>query len=474
MIGNLHPSCDRIALVSPSAASPVTYAELHALVRDVAARWTASRRQLVFLRVRNDLASVLAFLSLREAGHVVVLVDQALAPELFDALVNAYHPDLIVSSDIGERAGREPAGGELMEMGEVSCTVISARSARPPALHDQLALCLTTSGSTGSPKLVRLSETALTSNARAIASALDISCDDRAVTCLPLHYAYGLSILTSHLAAGASVVLSADSVMDGAFWSTVRERGVTSLAGVPYTYEMLERLGYGRVIPSSIRTMTQAGGRLSDAATLRAHAFMSERGGRFHVMYGQTEATARMAVLPHEWLPDYVGCAGRAIQGGTLAAYSEAGEVLGPDDEGELVYRGPNVMLGYATTREDLALGDVQRGVLHTGDLGVVSATGVVRITGRLKRMGKLFGVRVDLDMLETLAGTTAPTAIIEGDNAIIIFAAGGDAADIEALRARIASRLQVKQRVIDVRRIAALPRTSSGKVDYPTLRACA
>ena len=107
--------------------------------------------------------------------------------------------------------------------------------------------------------------------------------------------------------------------------------------------------------------------------------------------------------------------------------------------------------------REDLALGDVQRGVLRTGDLGVVSAIGAVRITGRLKRMGKLFGVRVDLDMLETLAGTTAPAAVIEGDNALIIFAAGGDAVDLEAMRARIASRLNVKQRVIDVRRCSRI-----------------
>ncbi len=474
MIGRLHPPCDGVAFVSPATTSTLTYAQLHALVRDTAARWTASRRQLVFLRVRNDLASVLAFLSLREAGHVVVLVDHALAPELLDALVSTYHPELIVSGDSRDQADQAPSGGELVEMGNVSCMVVASRPAHASDLYDQLAFCLTTSGSTGSPKLVRLSESALTANARSIAVALDISSADRAITCLPLHYAYGLSILTSHLAAGASVVLSEDRIMDGAFWSTVREHAVTSLAGVPYTYEMLERLGYGRVIPSSVRTMTQAGGRLSDAATLRAHAFMSERGGRFHVMYGQTEATARMAVLPHGWLPEHIGCAGRAIPGGTLAACTEAGVPLGPDEEGEIVYRGPNVMLGYATTREDLALGDVQRGVLRTGDLGVVSAIGAVRITGRLKRMGKLFGVRVDLDMLETLAGTTAPAAVIEGDNALIIFAAGGDAVDLEAMRARIASRLNVKQRVIDVRRIAELPRTSSGKVDYPTLRACA
>ena len=115
-----------------------------------------------------------------------------------------------------------------------------------PDVHPDMAYGLTTSGSTGSPKLVRLTEQAIVANARSIAAALDISADDRAITCLPLHYAYGLSLLTSHLAAGASLVVTDRGFMDGPFWTMVKTYGVTSLAGVPYMYEMLERLGAAR------------------------------------------------------------------------------------------------------------------------------------------------------------------------------------------------------------------------------------
>jgi acyl-CoA synthetase (AMP-forming)/AMP-acid ligase II len=478
-------SPDAIALIDAASGETVSYGDLKARVDAARAAWlhgleldapngwllTAS---LAFLLMRNDVASIVALLSLRAAGFAVVLVDGSLDAGIRDGLIETYRPMFIATSDAESMADAHTiAAPDTL----FRSAIVDQRSL--PAVHESFAFGLATSGSTGSPKLVRLTEHAVEANAHSIAEALGIDAPDRAITCLPLHYAYGLSLLTSHLAAGASVVVTDKSFMDGAFWNAVKQHRVSALAGVPYMYEMLERLGVARAVPPSVRVMTQAGGRLRDESVERMHAFMQARGGRFHVMYGQTEATARIAVMPHDWLPARMGSAGRAIPGGAIEIHDPAdeaghGPTLGPGEDGEVWYRGPNVMLGYATTRDELALGDELGGLLRTGDIGRLDSEGCLTITGRVKRIGKLFGVRVDLDAIERQLSTESPTAVIEGENQLVIFtvvAADADDTVLAALVHQLATQLRVQQRAIVVKPVEALPRTSSGKVDYPALR---
>lgn len=481
MIAHIAPRSDRPALIAADGSRTLTYAELHDTVhstmRALDAVWPHART-LAFLTVRNDIDTIVALLALRAAGHAVVLVDGALDAAQQEALRAHWRPSLLVASapdaDV-HPLGMRPLAGALG-------LFVATPATAPVALHPSLALCLTTSGSTGSPKLVRLSAAAVIANAFSIAHALEIGVNDRAITCLPLHYAYGLSLLTSHLVIGASLVVSDRGFMDVAFWHAVKTHQVTSLAGVPYMYEMLERLGVARAVPPCVRVMTQAGGRLADASVQRLHAFMDARGGRFHVMYGQTEATARIAIMPHTWLPKRLGSAGRAVPGGTLEVRDADGALLPAGSEGEVIYRGANVMLGYATEREDLARGDDQHGELRTGDLGRVTEDGCLTITGRLKRIGKLFGVRIDLDAIERDLNADAPAAVLEGDNQLVVFTTASSAAgsamtastDTDApspLVLRLSTQLRVQQRAIVVRSIDSIPRTASGKVDYPALR---
>jgi acyl-coenzyme A synthetase/AMP-(fatty) acid ligase len=204
----------------------------------------------------------------------------------------------------------------------------------------------------------------------------------------------------------------------------------------------------------------------------RAFDAMTERGGRFCVMYGQSEACARITVLPHDQFTTHRGSAGFAIPGGALAIHDADGRSVVPGTEGDVVYRGPNVMMGYATTRDCLSRGDDLRGVLHTGDRGTLTIDGALRLTGRSKRIGKLHGVRVDLDAVETLASVDAETAVLEGQDSLVVFSTIAESNALAALRARIATTLRVQRRTIDMRTIDALPRTSAGKVDYPRLQA--
>ena len=328
---------------------------------------------------------------------------------------------------------------------------------RTTDLHPDLALMLTTSGSTGDPKLVRLSAAAVRANAEQVAESLGITADDVAITTLPLFYSYGLSVLHSHLLRGATVVLERTGIMQKDFWAAVNEHRVTSMAFVPYQYEMLRRLRFDPAKYPSVRTLTQAGGRLRAELITDFAGRMATVGGRLFVMYGQTEAAPRMACLPADRIADKLGSAGLAMPGGSFAI-----------EDDEVVYRGPNVMMGYAETAADLARGDDLGGVLHTGDLGRIDDEGFLFITGRIKRMGKVFGVRINLDDVEK----HFPVAAVAGDDKLHVFAENITADEARALRTKIAEWLGSHFTGVDVRIIEVLPLLPNGKTDYRALEA--
>jgi acyl-CoA synthetase (AMP-forming)/AMP-acid ligase II len=324
-------------------------------------------------------------------------------------------------------------------------------------VHPDLALLLTTSGSTGNPKLVRLSATALRTNAEQVAEVLGITEGDVAITTLPLFYSYGMSVLNSYLMSGATIVLERTGIMQRDFWTAVNEHGVTSMAFVPYQYEMLRRLRFDPAKYPTLRYLTQAGGRLRTDRVTEFAQPMAAAGGKFFVMYGQTEAAPRMATLPPDRLEEKLGSVGQALPGGSFAI-----------EDDEVVYRGPNVMMGYADTAADLAKGDEQGGVLRTGDLGRLDEEGFLYITGRTKRMGKVFGVRINLDDVEK----NFPVAAVAGDDKLHVFGEGLSDDEARDLRTKIAEWLGTHFSGVSVRSVDALPLLPNGKIDYRALEA--
>jgi acyl-coenzyme A synthetase/AMP-(fatty) acid ligase len=338
----------------------------------------------------------------------------------------------------------------------------------PP--HPDLALLLSTSGSTGSPKLVRQSRGNVLSNAQAIASYLNIGSSDRPVTSLPLHYTYGFSVLSSHLQVGATLLVTDCSVMEKPFWTFFKEAGATSLAGVPYTYQILKRLGFHRLNSGALRTLTQAGGKLSDALVREFAEFAARSGIDFYVMYGQAEATARMSYVPPARALEKAGSIGVAIPGGELFLVDPTGcEITATYVQGELGYRGPNVTMGYAEHRADLSKGDERQGNLLTGDLALRDADGYYYITGRLSRIAKLFGKRVSLDDLEQIClGLVAEVACTGAEDRVTVWIT--DSQQHAALPGLLAVRTAIHQSAFQVRVIDSLPRTPAGKTDYQWL----
>lgn len=413
-----------IALIDESG--PLTYDALEARVAACAAL-LGSERRLVQLHIEPTVDSVVAYLAALRGEHPVILCAPG-AAEVFD-------PDVVIT------------GGVINER----------RCGTRHELHDDLALLLSTSGSTGAAKLVRLSRTNLQSNAEAIAEMLGVVATDRAITSLPLHYCYGLSVLNSHLATGAAVVLSRNSVVDACFWSTARACNVTTFAGVPHTFELLDRVGFtGNELPT-LRYVTQAGGRLDPAHVARYAAM----GFDLVVMYGQTEATARMAYLPPALVAAHPDAIGRAIPGGELRI----------DDTGELIYRGANVMMGFATTPSDLAKG-AELAELRTGDLATQTPDGLFKIVGRASRFIKPFGVRIDLDDTERLLAAAGIPALCTGDDRGLAVAVS--TIDVTRATAVLHERVGLPASNLTVRGWPELPRLANGKPDYQAVAAAA
>ncbi|HET7399648.1 MAG TPA: AMP-binding protein [Intrasporangium sp.] len=375
---------DRPALVTGEAT--VTYRALAARVDAFAGRLAGDRR-LVLVEARNRVETVVAYLGALTAGHVVALVDER-SVALTAALRRVYDPDVVVGAD-------------------GTPEVLRVRSRHE--LHPELALLLSTSGSTGSGKLVRLSWSNLAANADQIAQYLAIRDSDRAATTLPLGYCYGLSVLHSHLSRGASLLLTELSVVDECFWTLFREAGASTFAGVPHTFELLERVGFERMDLPRLRYVTQAGGRM-DAGRVRHWAGVGRRRGwDLFVMYGQTEATARMAYLPPDLALEHPESVGVPVPGGDLAV-----------EDGELVYRGPNVMLGYATSAADLASGRTVQS-LRTGDLGRRTDDGLYEVLGRRARFVKVLGHRIDLDMVEGTVRAEGIDVRCSGEDGLVV-----------------------------------------------------
>lgn len=427
---------ERVAL--RAGEQTLSYADLAGRVRDVADAYAGARR-LVLLAPGQDIDSVVEYLGALAADQVVLV-----AGSHADALVEAWDPD-VVAGPTGRDVRRDESAHEL---------------------HPDLALLLSTSGTTGSPKLVRLGLGGLVANAAAIAESLSIRPDDVAATTLPLHYCYGLSVLHSHLLMGAGLLLTDASVLDEDFWCDVATHGVTTIPGVPHTFELIERSGFAERSTPSLRTLTQAGGRMAPERVRRFAELGQRRGFDLFVMYGATEATARMSVLPSDLAAVAPTSIGRPLPGASFRL-----DAVNDDGVGELVFTGPNVMLGYATAPADLALGRTVT-ELRTGDLARQRPDGLWEITGRCNRIAKVCGLRLDLDHVERMLCDRGfvVAAADGGDRLVIGIADGARPVAVPTLLAIATELTGVPAALVEVVVLPDLPRLANGKVDYGAL----
>ncbi|SDN29664.1 AMP-binding protein [Allokutzneria albata] len=454
---------DGARLIDAPTGTELGGAELQARVTVVAGELTALPAGAILALTAVDLPSTLRYLGAFQAQRAVAVLAPDLDPEPLNDLVERFQPAAVLGVEPGVPV---PGGYASADLTGPAWVRADGDGVEP---HPDLAVLLPTSGSTGNPKLVRLSRTAVLSNARAIAQALRLDSREIAPTSLPLHYAYGLSVLNSHLVVGAAVLIEPNGVTAPSFWRAVDEHRATSLAGVPYHYELLHQADFDPAAHPALRTLTQAGGRLRTDRLTHFARRIEAVGGRMYVMYGQTEATTRMAVLPAERLAAKIGSVGQALPGAEFGIRPLPGEP--PQAQGEVVYRGPNVMMGYAENAAELAGPDELRGELATGDLGYLDDEGFLFITGRLSRIGKVFGNRVNLDDLEHLLRGHGLAAAVPGDeDRVVIWLEDADAESCTAAAKELAERLHLHVSGFRVRPVERLPLLPSGKIDYRAL----
>ncbi len=442
---------------SASAAS-VTYGQLAA---QCDALWKQVKQHeqkgLGILLCGNTPQTYFAYLAALRGGDAVILLNENTEPSLLHTIVQAYRPEWM----IGSCAANPPEfyRREVLENG------MSLLRRQPgdagSALHPDLAVLLSTSGTTGSPKMVRLSYRNIESNALSIVKYLEIVPGSKAITTLPFNYSYGMSIANSYFSAGASLALTDASFTNRAFWDAFSFHEVNSLAGVPYTFQMLQRLNPRKLPIASLRTLTQAGGALNLRLTDYFCELADEMGWKFFVMYGQTEAAPRISYVPPAMLASKRGSIGIAIPGGKLSISAE----------GELIYEGPNVMMGYSQTRKELSAGDELQGRLATGDLAIQDEDGYFFLRGRLKRFVKVFGNRISLDDIEQKleAELGISVAVTGEDDRISIYLDGNDQS--AAARSILNTLYHLHASAWHIHVLQALPFTASGKKDYARLQ---
>ncbi len=464
MIWDLKKYGDDIAIIDGD--DRISYKRLGEFCDEIAAN--VHKRSLAFIFTENKVAVIAAYISFIEHGIVPLMLDHGIDKALAERMRQTYQPDYIWQSEelndgyAGYVAGYSSGGYRLYKKEPVSKTL----------MDDKLALLISTSGSTGSPKLIRLSYDNILSNTKAITEYLKIGSKERAITSLPLNYVYGLSVLNTYLYAGAALVLSRDNCYSKSFWDCFERNEATSFAGIPFMYEMMDKLKFTKKKVPSLKTMTQAGGKLSPALHEKFAMYAKDNGIDFVVMYGASEATARMGYLPADKSLEKKGSMGIAIPGGRFELIDDDGRVIDiPDEKGELIYYGDNVSLGYAEGPGDLVKGDENKGRLATGDMAYRDADGYYYIVGRKKRFIKITGKRTNLSEVELL--------IKERFGIVDVACAGADdSLDIyiceEALKESIAGyvyeSIKINRHLFHIHVISEIPKNAAGKVQYALL----
>lgn len=421
-------------------------------------------RSLLFVLNRNTVGAAVGYLGAMINRIVPLILGASMDRELLEELIRIYHPQYLWKPvemvAEGEPRLLEQYGYVLVETGLT-----------PYPMYEELSLLLTTSGSTGSPKLVRHSYTNLEAQARNISAFFELDAAERPMLDLPINYTMGLSVLNSHLYSEATVLLTSLNVLNPGYWEYFKREEATSFTNVPYSYEILKKLRFFRMNLPSLKLITQGGGKLNEELQREFAEYAEQTGRRFILTYGQTEGSARMAYLPAEYAREKCGCIGQAIPNGRLYLIDEDGnEITEPDVIGEMVYEGPNVTLGYAQSGEDLLLGDERHGVLPTGDMAKKDADGFFYIVGRKKRFLKLCGYRVGLDECENLIKAAFDTecACVGDDRCMQIYVNSRQGMD--AIRRYIADKTGINSSAFRVHYIEALPRNEAGKVLYSQL----
>ena len=453
---------DNLALID-SENQTYSYLDLSQFAKNISINLI--KRDMVFLIAENTVEFISAYIGFLQNENVIFLIDKNINEESLINLVNEYKPDYIFSSPRACLLSLD------IRYEFLNYKLYAGSIKNSFKIHNQLACLLTTSGTTGSKKLVRLSYMNLISNADIISKYLNINSNDKVMTTMSPSYSYGLSIINSHLNVGAAIYLNEFSILQRDFWNTFKIIKPTNINGVPYFYDMIKKFSFLDLDTSFLNFITQAGGSMSSDTMNYMINWSKKKQVPLYIMYGQTEASPRMSYLEPNYLSNKKGSVGKAIEDGNFFLYDKKNnfEITENHKEGELIYKGPNVMMGYAKKNSDLVRGFDNNNILETGDLAIKDLDGFYYITGRIKRIIKILGFRINLDEIEsTINAENIECACVGKDNNLIIYIT--DDKLIDDVKKIIVKKLKINKKNFLIKVIITLPRNENNKINYKEL----
>lgn len=463
MFENFYSQGDRVALISEQGQR-YYYKDLDTISLSCLSKLEPKSVCLLICNLSDT--AIIYYIGLIRRRITTILIDANLDQKKIEKIISNYSPNYIISPSTSNTM---PTEFEIIDCLD-DFSVYHNKSEKHHSSLQDTSLCLTTSGSTGSAKFVKLSLGNIESNTESIIRSVGINQNQITITTLPMNYSYGLSVINTSLEAGGMLVMNTSQVTSKEFWRRITEYRVNTLSGVPYIYEQLSRLTPEFLNRTEVRKFTQAGGKLNKPVREHFKRIVKETGISFYVMYGQTEATARIAVLPPEDFNDFENAIGFAIPGGKLTVCDESGNrIKTPGTIGEICFKGPNVFQGYATNRRDLIKNQPKVPILKTGDLGYFDGKGRFYITGRIKRITKLLGKRIDLEEVEHfLLEKGIETICVEHQNRLFVVST---LAEIPPeIQACLLEYLKISPLLVTFESIPEIPRLPSGKVDYSSV----
>lgn len=463
MILNLDRHSENSIAAIDSAGGQLKYGELLAFSAEI--KQLIPQRSIVFLLTENDVGGIVWSIGMINSRIIPLLLNAQIDESLFLHLYTLYLPQYICVPE------KEIEKYNFTLIKTICGYSLLDTQNEAYQVYEDLSFLLPTSGSTGSPKLVRHSYQNIEAAGLNISTFFELTFSDRPLLVLPLYYTMGLSVVFSHLYVGATILITDLSMTDKAFWHFIREQKATSFTGVPYSYEILKLMRFFRMDLPDLTLLTQGGGKMSRPLNLEFTEYAKEHGKRWIATYGQTEGTARMAYLPSEYAISKAGSIGRAVPNGELSLIDNKGNLIEtPNTEGEMCYRGKNVTLGYALKKEDLMLGDERNYFMRTGDLAYRDEDGFYFIVGRMGRFLKLYGMRIGLDECEQILKAKFPLecACVGTDEKMIVYIT--DENYTQQVKEELVEKTKIVASAFVVEVIDSIPKNEAGKILYSKL----
>ncbi len=426
-------------------------------------------KSLTLILIDNSLTSAICYVSLLKKRKPTLILNQNISDKFLKNIIKKYEPENIFlpSKSFSKKIFKNyKSNFKFREF-----KFLKSKSKNDFKVKHNIGLLVTTSGSTGSVKFVRQTYDNLKFNTLAIINYLKLNERNTTITTLPLSYTFGMSIINTHLKAGSKIIVTKKSLFEKKFWEIFKNNKINTIYGVPYTYEILDKLNFFSKNNLNLKLLAQAGGKISENLQKKIGNYSKKYNKKFFVMYGQAEATTRISYLPYKKVLKKIGSIGIPINGGRINLVNNNKVVHKKNSVGEIVYQGRNVCMGYTSGILDINENDDWKGKIHTGDLAKRDKDGYYFIVGRKKRFAKIYGINVNLDEIENLIKlkfVKSDFAVISKENKIIIYTSVKNL--IKKIFIYITKIVDLTPNSFEIIFLKNIPKLSNGKNNYEAL----